>query len=77
MPTYADELIARARELQRLLTKRRRLRRHLRDVERDVRHVRKMLAAVKLASEGREPDIAPDRLFGGVVGIGRGSRGKG
>lgn len=76
MPTYADELIARARELQRLLTKRRRLRRHLREVERDVRHVRKMLKAVKAASEGQTADIAPDRLFGGVVGIGRGSKGR-
>lgn len=70
MPTHEDELIARARELQRLQTKRRRLRRNLRAVEADIKHVRKMLKAIKAASEGRRPDAAPDRLFGGVVAIG-------
>jgi hypothetical protein len=64
-----DELIARARELQSLLTKRRRLARQLRAVEGDIKHCRKFLAVLKAAAEGRRPDIAPSRLTGGATGI--------
>jgi phage shock protein A len=70
MATHEDELIARARELQRLLTQRRKLRRQLRLVELDVRHVRKMLNALKAASQQRRPDAAPNRLTAGVTAIG-------
>jgi hypothetical protein len=70
MPTREDELIARARELQRLLTQRRKLRRQLRAVDADVRHVRKMLKALKAESEQRRPDAAPSRLHAGVTACG-------
>lgn len=69
MPTYENELIARARELQRLATKRRKLKRQLKACNLEMRHVRKMLNALKRTSEQRRPDIAPSRLFGGVTGI--------
>lgn len=70
MPGYEDDLIRRARELQRLVTQRRKLKRQLRKVESDIKHARKLLAAVKQASEDRRPDIAPSRLHAGVTPIG-------
>lgn len=69
MPTYEEDLIKRARELQRLATKRRRLKRQLKQVEKDIRHSRKFLAAIKQASEGRRPDVMPNRLDAGVTGF--------
>lgn len=69
MASYEDDLIARARELQRMLTTRRRLRRQLRALEVNIKHERKALKAIKHASEGRRPDIAPSRLHAGVVGL--------
>lgn len=69
-PTREDELIARARELQRLCTQRRKLRRNLKKVEQDIRHVRKMLSALKAASEARRPDAMPSQLTAGVTAVG-------
>lgn len=69
MPTYEEDLIKRARELQRLATKRRKLKRQLKQVTVEMRHARKMLKAVQAASEGRRPDIAPNRLDGGASGF--------
>jgi phage shock protein A len=69
MPTYEDELIGRARELQRLATKRRRLRAQLKQLDQEIRHTRKAINAIKQASEDRRPDIAPMRLTAGVTGI--------
>jgi|SRR5215471_4042286 len=70
MTTREDDLIARARELQRLVTKRRRLKRNLRAVETEIKHVRKMLAALKAESEQRRPDVAPSRLHAGITAAG-------
>ena len=69
MPTYEEDLILRARELQRLATRRSKLRRQLKEVDKAIRACRKGLAAVKQASEGRRPDIAPSRLHAGVTGL--------
>jgi prefoldin subunit 5 len=66
--SYELDLINRARELQRLQTRARKLRRQLRTTEQDIRHVRKVLKSLQHASEGRRPDIAPSRLFNGVTG---------
>jgi hypothetical protein len=66
--SYENDLIKRARELQRLATRRRALRRQLKAVDADIRHARKMLNAIKQASAGRRPDIAPSRLHAGVTG---------
>jgi hypothetical protein len=66
---YEDDLINRARELQRLATKRRKLRRQLKAVDVEIRHARKALNAIKQASAGRRPDIAPSRLHAGVTGF--------
>jgi phage shock protein A len=66
---YEDDLINRARELQRLATKRRKLRRQLKAVDVEIRHARKALNAIKQASAGRRPDVAPSRLHGGVTGF--------
>lgn len=71
MATYEEDLIKRARELQRLATKRRRLKRQLKQTDADIKHARKLLNAVKQASEGRRPDIAPNRLDAGVSGFTR------
>jgi phage shock protein A len=70
MPSYEDDLIRRARELQRLATKRRRLKRQLKQVDLDIKKARKDLNAVKQASEGRRPDAAPSRLHAGVTSVG-------
>lgn len=67
--SYESDLINGARELQRLLTKRRRLRRQLKELETQVRHARKFVKAIQQASEGRRPDIAPSRLFNGATGL--------
>lgn len=69
--SYETDLIGHARELQRLLTKRRRLRRQLKEVESAVRHERKFLKALQQASEGRRPDIAPSHLTHGTTGLER------
>ena len=66
--SYETDLILRARELERLLRSRRKLRRQLRAVEGDITHVRKVLKALQYASEGRRPDIAPSRLDAGATG---------
>lgn len=68
MPTYEEDLITRARELQRLATRRRKLRRQLKAVDVEIRQARKALSAVRRASEGRRPDVAPSRLTGGATG---------
>jgi hypothetical protein len=68
--SYEADLIRRARELQRLVTKRNRLRRNLRAVEGDIRTARKALKAIQQASEGRRPDVAPSRLDAGTTGLG-------
>lgn len=68
--TYEADLIRRARELQRLVTKRNRLKRNLRTVEADIKLARKTLKAVQQVSEGRRPDVAPSRLDAGVTAIG-------
>ena len=70
MPSYEDEIIRRARELQRLVTQRRKLKRQLKAVEKDVKHARKALEALKHASEGRRPDAAPSRLHNSVTAVG-------
>lgn len=64
MPTYEEDLIKRARELQRLATRRRKLKRQLKQVDQEIRHCRKHLNAIRQASEGRRPDVAPNRLDG-------------
>lgn len=69
MPTYEEDLIKRARELQRLATKRRKLKRQLKQVTVEMRHARKLLKAVQAASEGRRPDVMPNRLDGGASGF--------
>jgi hypothetical protein len=70
MNTYEADLIRRARELQRLVTKRNRLRRNLRVVEKDIKAARKLLKAIQQASEGRRPDVIPSHLHAGTTGIG-------
>jgi len=70
MNTYEADLIRRARELQRLVTKRNRLRRQLRVVEGDIRSARRVLKAIQQASEGRRPDAAPSRLDAGTTAVG-------
>lgn len=77
MPTYEEDLIKRARELQRLATRRRKLRRQLKEVDVAIRHARKFLNAIKQASEDRRPDIAPNRLDGGVSGFAPPRKGSG
>lgn len=68
MASYEDDLIKRARELQRLATHRRRLMVQLKKCDGDIRTARKMLNALKRASEGRRPDVAPNRLHAGATG---------
>lgn len=67
--TYEENLIKTARELQRLATRRRKLRRQLKQTDQEIRHVKKTLNALRHASEGRRPDIAPSRLDNGVTGF--------
>lgn len=69
MNTYEEDLIRRARELQRLATRRRKLKRQLKHVDTEIKVCRKHLTAIKQASEGRRPDVAPNRLDGGVSGF--------
>lgn len=69
MPTYEEDLIKSARELQRLATRRRKLRRQLKECDAAIKHARKFLSAIKQASEGRRPDVAPNRLDGGASGF--------
>lgn len=69
MPTYEDEMIKRARELQRLATQRRKLKRQLKQCDSAIKHARKMLNAVRQASESRRPDVAPSRLTNGATGL--------
>lgn len=69
MPTYEEDLIKRARELQRLATRRRKLKRQLKEVDREIKICRKFLSAIKQASEGRRPDIMPSHLTNGVTGL--------
>lgn len=69
MSTYEDDLIKRARELQRLATRRRKLKRQLKETDAAIRHVRKFINAIKQASEGRRPDVAPNRLDNGATGF--------
>jgi len=70
MATYEADLIRRARELQRLVTKRNRLKRNLRAVETEIKTARKALKAIQQVSEGRRPDAAPSRLHAGVTAVG-------
>lgn len=70
MPSYEDELIQRARELQRLATRRRKLKRQLKAVDAEIKKARKILMQVKQSSEGRRPDLAPSRLHAGVTAVG-------
>lgn len=68
--SYEDDLIKRARELQRLATKRRRLKRQLKFVDGEIKVARKNLLLVKQASEDRRADAAPSRLHAGVTSVG-------
>jgi hypothetical protein len=69
MATYEDDLIARARDLQRLLTKRRRLKRQLKVIEGDLKIVKKALKAVQMASANRQFNAIPSRLTNGATGF--------
>lgn len=69
MATYEDDLITRARELQRLLTKRRRLKRQLKVVDADLKVVKKALKAVQMASANRQFNAIPSRLTNGATGF--------
>ena len=66
--SYEDDLILRARELERLQRQRRKLRRQLRVTEVDIRHVKRVLKALRTASASARPQTAPNRLTGGVTG---------
>lgn len=66
MPTYEQELLRSARNLARLQTQRRRLKRQLKACEKDIRAERKNLSA--LANRNTDPDIIPSRVFGDGVG---------
>jgi hypothetical protein len=70
MPSYEDDLIKRARELQRLATRRRKLKRQLKQTDAETKTARKHLNAIKQASEGRRADAAPSRLHAGVTAVG-------
>lgn len=63
------ELLATARAIARLQAKARRLRRELKQVAAELRHERKMLRG--LVARMDTPDIAPSRVFGAGVGVGR------
>ena len=69
MPSYEDDLIKRARELQRLATRRRKLKRQLKETDAAIKVARKHLNAIKQASEGRRPDLVPNRLHAGAVAL--------
>jgi len=66
--TYEQELLTAARAVARLQTKRRALRRQLKEVEALLRHERRMLRALANRNDERRPDVMPSRLFGGATG---------
>jgi hypothetical protein len=66
--SYETQLIAAARGLQRLATKRRALVKRLKALDAEIRHERKMLNALRHGSEASRPDVAPSRLHAGVTG---------
>lgn len=66
--TFAVELMRCARNVARLQTQRRRLRRQLKKCEQDIKLERKHLKSLAAINEDRDPDIIPSRLFGDGVG---------
>ena len=68
------QLLQATREVARLLRERRRHQRRLKEIKHDLRLARAELRALisRLAAD-TGPDVAPSRLFGGAVGIDRGT----
>lgn len=64
--TVEAELIRCARNVARLQTRRRRLKRELKKIDADLKLERRHLRSLAMAD--REPDIVPSRLFGAGVG---------
>lgn len=64
--TFEAEIVRCARNVARLQTRRRRLRREIKKIEVDLKAERKHLKA--LSMENRDPDVVPSRLFGEGVG---------
>jgi hypothetical protein len=64
--TVEAELIRCARNVARLQTRRRRLKRELKKIDADLKLERRHLRGLAMAD--REPDIVPSRLFGAGVG---------
>jgi hypothetical protein len=63
------ELIRTLREKLRLQTQKRKLKRHLKAVDQDLKFINKKLRALQGELEDRRPDVAPQRLFGNAVGL--------
>jgi len=67
--TTEAELIRIVRAVARLQAQRRKLRRQLKAIEKDLRIERKHQRAIVQELEQRRPDVAPMRLFAGAVGM--------
>ena len=65
--TFEAELVRCARNVARLQTRLRRLRREIKKTSADLRTERRHLRA--LAASNTDPDVAPSRVFGGGVGL--------
>lgn len=68
MPRYEVELVRAARAVAKYQREIRRLRRQLKEAQKNLRLERKHLKALARLSEPPAPDVAPSRLFSGVVG---------
>jgi len=68
MPTYEQEMLKAARDVARLQTRKRFLRRELKRVDKDLKHAKKFLRALVSRDSERRPDIIPSRVFGDGVG---------
>lgn len=68
MPKYETELLRAARGVATYQRQIRRLRRQLKEATKNLRLERKHLTALARAGAPPEPEIAPSRLFSGVVG---------
>lgn len=73
MPTNEQEILRAARNLARLGTQRRKLKRQLKQVEKDLRLERRHMKAL-VSLHATDPDVIPSRLFGSGVGVSRGRR---